>query len=182
MAELERTQPLAGRRFANSLILLEPASPCERISLRAEPDAVPSVGKALGLSLPVRPKTSASTDGTVALWLGPDEWLVLGPSGSGLASRLARLRKFSPSVVDVSHRNTAIIAEGSHTAVALNSGCPQDLSIQAFPQGACSRTILGKAEVILLRETPNRFRIECWRSFSDYVWNFLVDAARASLN
>lgn len=180
MAELERIHPLAGRRFANSFIQLEPAEPCERISLRAEAEAAPAIGKALGLSLPLRPKNSASADELVALWLGPDEWLILGPCGSGLAARLARLKKFSPSVVDVSHRNTAIIAEGSDAVLALNSGCPQNLSIQAFPQGACSRTIIGKSEVILLRESQDRFRIECWRSFSDYVWNFLVDAARAN--
>ncbi|MGI9402730.1 MAG: sarcosine oxidase subunit gamma family protein, partial [Rhizobiaceae bacterium] len=57
---------------------------------------------------------------------------------------------------------------------------PQNLSIEAFPTGACSRTILGKSEIIIHRETPDRFRIECWRSFSDYVWNFMVDAGKSA--
>ena len=48
----------------------------------------------------------------------------------------------------------------------------------AFPVGACSRTILGKVEIVLLRTADDAFRVECWRSFSDYVWTFLTEAAR----
>ena len=51
------------------------------------------VSKALGVKLPQKPKTSASDGGRTALWLGPDEWLVLGPDwsapdGAGLERRL----------------------------------------------------------------------------------------------
>ena len=42
-------------------------------------------------------------------------------------------------------------------------------------------TILGKAEIVLLREEDNVFRVECWRSFSAYVLAFLSDAARAPM-
>ena len=62
----------------------------------------------------------------------------------------------------------------------LNSGCPQDLSLDAFHVGSCSRTILGKSEVVLFREAENRFRVECWRSFFDYVWKYLADAAKSA--
>jgi sarcosine oxidase subunit gamma len=58
------------------------------------------------------------------------------------------------------------------------SGCPQDLSLAIFPVGACSRTILGKSEIVLLRTAEDAFRVECWRSFSDYVFAFLADAAK----
>ena len=59
----------------------------------------------------------------------------------------------------------------------LNAGCPQDLSLTAFPAGACSRTVLGKIEIVLLRVAEDAFRVECWRSFSDYAYAFLSDAA-----
>jgi sarcosine oxidase subunit gamma len=39
------------------------------------------LSKALGVKLPVKPKTSASTGGRTALWLGPDEWLVIDEAG-----------------------------------------------------------------------------------------------------
>ena len=60
----------------------------------------------------------------------------------------------------------------------ISAGCPQDLSLKAFPAGACARTLLGKTEVVLLREEADVFRVECWRSFSAYAFAFLAEAAR----
>jgi heterotetrameric sarcosine oxidase gamma subunit len=48
----------------------------------------------------------------------------------------------------------------------------------AFPVGACSRTILGKIEVVIWRTDKQSFRVECWRSFSTYAFDFLEDAAQ----
>ena len=70
-------------------------------------------------------------------------------------------------------------ASGPCAADLLNAGCPQDLSLAAFPVGACSRTILGKVEIVLLRTAETTFRVEVWRSFSDYAFAFLAQAARS---
>ena len=53
-----------------------------------------------------------------------------------------------------------------------------DSSRSSLPVGACSCTILGKSEIVLLRTGEEAFRVECWRSFSDYVFTFLTEAAR----
>ena len=82
------------------------------------------------------------------------------------------------SAVDVSHRNTALIVSGAAAADVINAGCPQDLSEEHFPVGACSRTILGKIEVVLLRTKKDTFRVEVWRSFSAYAFDFLATAAK----
>jgi len=82
------------------------------------------------------------------------------------------------SAVGISHRNVAFSVSGPAAEATLAAGCPQDLSLAAFPVGACSRTILGKIEVVLLRTGEDGFRVECWRSFSDYAWDFLTQAAR----
>ena len=37
------------------------------------------------------------------------------------------------SAVDISHRNVAVIVSGPGADVAINSGCPQDLSLAIFP-------------------------------------------------
>jgi sarcosine oxidase subunit gamma len=74
-------------------------------------------------------------------------------------------------------RNVAIAVTGSAAAATINSGCPQDLSLDAFPVGAASRTILGKVEIVLLRTATDGFLVECLRSFSDYVFAFLSEAA-----
>ena len=47
----------------------------------------------------------------------------------------------------------------------------------AFPVGAGTRTLLAKAEILLVRTAPDRYRVECWRSFATYVHGFLQEAA-----
>lgn len=173
----ERRSPLAGRHAAGPRVSITPAASAARVSLRAPAASLPALSKALGLALPVRPKTSASSGQRHALWLGPDEWLVIDEAGADLPALLRRIGALH-SAVDVSHRNTAILVSGPGAADVLNAGCPQDLSPVAFPAGACSRTILGKVEVVLLRTADEAFRVEVWRSFSDYAFTLLEEAAR----
>lgn len=172
----ERAHPLAGRRAAGADVEVLAAPPASRTSLRCGTDAMGAVSKALGLKLPDRPKTSSAKGSRAALWLGPDEWLVIDDKADPMTD-LAGV--YMPhSAVDISHRNTAMVVHGANAADLIAHGCPQDLSLEAFPVGACSRTVLGKAEIVLYRPKTGRFHIEVWRSFSDYVFTFLADAAR----
>ncbi len=180
MAELLRTHPLESRAFAISGISLTPANEAERVSLRAGKEAVAALGAACGVALPAMIGDSSAENGARAMKLGPDEWTIIAPHGTGLPAKIAETSGYLFSAVDISHRNTAIIVEGRKAANTLNSGCPRDLSLTAFPVGACTRTLLAKSEIVLLREGEHRFRVECWRSFSDYVWNYLCDAARSA--
>jgi sarcosine oxidase, subunit gamma len=174
----ERTAPLTGRMAATAQVSVTPAEPAYRMSLRARPDAVSALSKALGITLPSKPKSSETKATRSALWLGPDEWLVLD-SAKNPAADLAKVKTLH-SAVDISHRNTAILVNGAAAEATLSAGCPQNLSLRAFPVGASSRTILGKAEIVILRTGPQSFRVETWRSFSDYVMTFLSDAARGA--
>jgi hypothetical protein len=55
-----------------------------------------------------------------------------------------------------------------------SAGCPQDLSLETFPVGACSRTMFGKAEIVLFRTEEDTFRV----GVLALVWRFRVRAAR----
>ncbi len=180
MAEAERTHPLEERVYGGNSVSLTPVEACERISLRAEDKAVSALGRTIGLTLPKKPGTTATKGETSALWIGPDEWFITAPDGTGLEEKLNKAKTGLFSVVSINHRNTAITVSGSNAVNTLNSGCPRDLSSTAFPVGSCSRTLMGKAEIILWRTGETEFRVECWRSFSDYVWKHLVDAARSA--
>ncbi|MEA3533560.1 sarcosine oxidase subunit gamma [Rhizobium sp. CC-YZS058] len=184
MADAERAEPVSARRQAplaglhggSGVARLTPAAPATRLSLRARPDMVAALGAALGLALPIEPKSSASAGGRHALWLGPDEWLVIDETEADLMGALDAVTGLY-SATDISHRNTAILIEGPGAANALNAGCPQDLSLTVFPVGACSRTVFGKSEVVLYRTSDAAFRVECWRSFSPYVFGLLAEGA-----
>ncbi|RWO79525.1 sarcosine oxidase subunit gamma [Mesorhizobium sp.] len=173
---VERRPALAGEELSVTGVTLAVLPPAQRISLRAPDASVAALSKALGVELPRKPKTSAAKAGRTALWLGPDEWLVIDEVGRDPLADCAEVAVLH-SAVGISHRNVAISVIGPAAAATINSGCPQDLSLDVFPVGAASRTILGKAEIVLLRTATDAFRVECWRSFSDYVFTFLSEAA-----
>jgi sarcosine oxidase subunit gamma len=180
-----RTFVLEGREKKTSRVTIEPAGPAHRISLRAPIESLASLSRALGVKLPEQPMGSAfgksgdftGKGGRVALWLGPDEWLVIDTVGNDPMSDCAKVKALH-STADISHRHVAISVSGAAAADVLNAGCPRDLSLAAFPVGAAARTVLGKVEIVLLRTGEDAFRVECWRSFSDYTFTFLAEAAR----
>jgi len=178
MAEIaRRITALEGCAYEANGVSLTPAAVASRISLRAPEGSIAGLSTALDVELPQRPKTSAAEGPRSALWLGPDEWLVIDEKERDLAGICAQAGVLH-SAVDISHRNVGILVSGPRAQEILNAGCPQDLSLSRFPAGAASRTVFGKVEIILWRRGETAFRVECWRSFSEYVWNLLEKAAR----
>ena len=155
--------------------------PAARHILRGSPAVMIAAGDALGLSLSM-PACRASLHGTrAALWLGPDERLLLGEETSApdTARRLDEaLRHMPHSLVDISHRQVALAIAGPHAADELAAGCPLDLDRGAFPVGMCTRTVLAKAEILLWRVAEDGFHLEVWRSFAAYVSGLIAEAAR----
>lgn len=179
-AQAIRIDPLAGRVSGSAGVQITPAAPAARVSLRANPESANALSKALGLVLPLKPKSSSGNlPGRLAAWLGPDEWLIIDDTADPLAD--LRKTKVLHSAVDVSHRNTAILVSGKGARATLESGCPQNLSDAVFPVGAASRTVMGKIEVVIIRTGDAEFRVECWRSFSIYAFDFLSESARDCL-
>ncbi|MBY5555398.1 sarcosine oxidase subunit gamma family protein [Rhizobium leguminosarum] len=177
MADVAIRKPaLAGRFGGSAAVRLTTAPTASRVALRAPAESLAALSSALGLALPDAPKTSGRAGARSALWIGPDEWLVIDEAGADLMATLSGAGTLH-SATDVSHRNVAIIVSGPGAEATLSAGCPQDLSRSSFPIGAASRTIFGKAEIVLFRTEEDTFRVECWRSFSDYVFGLLNEAA-----
>ena len=180
MVDVKRDFALADRLFAGNGVSLTPLPPLERVSLRAGVGSSVALGKALGTPLPANPGGTETNKGVSTLWIGPDEWIILGRQGSGIIEKLDKVKDHSFSAVAIDHRNTGMTVAGPNAEIALNGGCPRDLSLAAFPVGNCSRTILSKAEIVLWRKGREVFHLECWRSFSDYVWKYLAESSRAA--
>ena len=169
-------------RFAATR-LLEPLPPVARYILRGGPAVRAAVEAAAKVGLPTQPCRAMAEAGRAALWLGPDEWLLIAPEneGAALAASLEQALAALPhSLVDVSHRQAACEVRGPQASVLLAAGCPLDLDASAFPIGMCTRTVLAKAEIVLWRSSASAFRLEVARSFVAYVSQFLAEAARAS--
>jgi heterotetrameric sarcosine oxidase gamma subunit len=175
----ERDHPLqlVPRNAARcAAVTLETVPPTRRIVIRAGREAAVVIGSALGVALPTTPCRSSRASERAALWLGPDEWLVLAEEGAELPTTHA-----AGSIVDVSHRDTTLAVSGPRAAWTINAVCALDLHLSAFPAGMCTRTMLSKAEIVLWRTAADTFRIEVARSFAPYVWACLEEARREFL-
>ena len=166
--------------IAGTRVSLRVAPPVARFVLRGT-DAITAAGQAFGVAIPTKPCTSATNGQRSALWLGPDEWLLLAPdaeAGQTHRELSAALEGIAGALVDVSHRQTALLVHGEKAASVLNAGVPLDLSLAAFPVGMVTRTIFEKAEIVLWRTASDSFRLEVWRSFAPYVLALLQAADR----
>jgi sarcosine oxidase subunit gamma len=115
---------------------------------------------------PVAPNTTATVGGRLVLWLGPDEWLVVGGAEKDYPDALA--------AVDVSANRVAFEMRGAARDV-LAQGC--SLDFDAFPVGGCAQTLLARAEVLLHRPAADVFTVFVRPSFAPYVRAWLDDAA-----
>lgn len=155
-------------------LTLTPAPDAARFILRGDPQAA----KAFGPAPP--PRLRASTKGErITVWLGPDEFLLIAPgeeAGAVQAELGDKLGGEPHALVDVSHRQVGLVLEGRLAARCLSAGCLLDLGLSAFPVSMATRTIFLKTEIVLVRQTDERFHVEVWRSFAPYLIGHLSEA------
>lgn len=190
-ASTDRASPLAGwgQRFAAEsaqpgAFAIREAPFASQLNLRgnaADPAFANAVRAVLGCDLPVAANTWNAGNDCTALWLGPDEWLVVAPDArnESLYSALrAGLRNVHHSVTDISANRTIIEISGEHARLVLAKGCPLDLHGSAFGPPQCAQTLLAKAQMILqCVDARPTFRIFVRISFAPYVAEWLTDAA-----
>jgi sarcosine oxidase subunit gamma len=130
--------------------------------------------------LPLEPNTSTEHEAGETLWLGPDEWLIVGPSGTaaGLTSALGMaFADVHHSTVDVSANRVAIELIHDDRAEMLSSACSLDLEAPAWSAGRCAQTLVGRAQV-LLQERRGTTRLFVRPSFAGYLVDLLLEVRR----
>lgn len=152
------------------------------VRLDAKSPAADAVGLALGLQLPLEPDTVVRAGDLTAVWLGPDEWLVVGRPGTqrDLESRVrSAAGGDAVSVTDVSAQRTTVLVTGPRARDLLSHGCPLDLHRRAFGPGRCAQTTLARTQILLVARDEARagFWVLVRSSFAGYLTDWLLDAA-----
>jgi len=140
-----------------------------------------AVRKVAGIELPTEPNTVVEGDECRAFWLGPDEWYIVGAPGredelvEALENALAG-QHFA--VNDLTSGLTTLELRGPRLRDVLAKGCTLDLHPRSFAAGQCAQTLVAHAGVLIrhVDDTPT-FEITVRRSFADYFWVWLEDAA-----
>jgi sarcosine oxidase subunit gamma len=159
-----------------------------QLDLRADPtDAVlmARLAEVIGAALPTEPNTAIVADDGIrhVLWLGPDEWLILGEPDTAPAIESAiraAIGEGHGAVVDVSANRTTLSISGPRARDLLAFGCSLDLDERRFKPGRCAQTMLARANVIIVPVGPAAepsFRVLVRPSFAAYLAAWLTDAA-----
>ncbi|MDE4063496.1 sarcosine oxidase subunit gamma [Phaeobacter gallaeciensis] len=153
--------------------------PVARFNLRIAPADLAVASKAFGLTLPTRIGQGAQKADRAAWCIGPDEWLLHASEADqqAIVAAFDKVRAKTPhSLVVISDRELTIGISGPAALVLLNTGCPLDLS--RIPVGGAKRTIFDYAQVTLIRDGEDAFRLEVWRSYYPHVRGLLDIATR----
>jgi sarcosine oxidase subunit gamma len=175
----ERTtrSPLAARRDDLAAIGAQLLPLLAQVDLRVDPELA---GRS-DLPLPLEPNTAIDDGERTTLWLGPDQWLILGAPGEErpiIAEVAAALDGVHRSIVDVSANRVAIELGGAHRFELLSHVCTLDLDPPAWGVGRCAQILLGRAQVIFHERTETT-GILVRPSFADYVVDLLRKARTA---
>ena len=135
----------------------------------------------LGLDLPKAPRTSNSFGDVKALWLSPDQWLVLcaREKAPALAADLAKaLEKTHALAVDVSDMRSIIRIEGERSREVMMKGCSLDFNDADFIPGYVRRARFAEIAALFSIVEENSIDLYVFRSYANYAWDFLLKAAR----
>jgi sarcosine oxidase subunit gamma len=135
-----------------------------------------AIARDRAMLLPWEANTVLREGNRAALWLGPDEWLVVGPrrAAAELSDELERsLTGAHHSVVDVSAARAVLDLSGPFVRDVLAMGCALDLHPTRWSGGMCAQTLLAKAQVILEQLDVSTTRLYVRPSFADYLVDWI---------
>ena len=169
------------------------------VGIRVAPGtpAAEAVAAAAGMPLPTgHGRVTGTAGATAILWIGPDEFLLVGPDGvgpaeigpagsdlraagtddAGTAAGLAGALGTEPGqAVDLSANRTTLELSGPSARAVLEKSCHLDLHPRAFAVGTAVATTLGPVQVLLWRTEELTWRIMPRASFAEYTARWLLD-------
>jgi len=130
---------------------------------------------ALGVRPPATPNTVASAGDRHILWLGPDEWLVIGAGPNPLRDALSGIHS---AVVDVTSSRKTLTVSGEGAEEIMAKAATLDFSVAAFPIGSCAQTNIARTQGIIWRRGAEEFALYIRSSFAPYLRAWLDDATQ----
>lgn len=138
-------------------------------------DALKSI---TGLSLPSEPLVSTENENTILNWISPDEFLLLVPEKTEfeIETQLRAAISGHFAIINVSGGQTVLELSGERAETILKKSSSYDIHPNNLPQGKVVTTIFAKSQLLLRRTGADSFQLIIRRSFSDYLWQWIIDA------
>jgi sarcosine oxidase subunit gamma len=190
MSEAVYTSPLGhledSRDAADLSISMSEVSDCGMIDLRGEAGLVKfrqAAKAALGIELPLKPRSAAVKGDVTALWLSVDQWLICCPR-SKAGALVDKLRKSLGAIhslaADVSDARTIIRLEGDNVREVLMKGSSIDFTLPEYTIGLVRRLMFAEIAALahIVADKPCAIDIYVFRSYADYTWKWIAATAK----
>ena len=145
-----------------------------------------AIGKNLNMLLPTEANTSTAGEVLTALWLSPDEWMLVSNKTisedtntyeveDNLINNVSKVNL--GAVTDVSDQFVMINIKGSKVFDLFETGSPFNFNKFKNKKGSVVQTILSHIDVIIHLTEINNVNLLVRRSFSQHLYSWLNDSA-----
>ena len=149
-------------------------------------DFITAIGKNLNMILPIEANTSTSGQTLTALWLSPDEWMLVSNETisektntyeveDNLINNISKVNL--GAITDVSDQFVMINIKGSKVFDLFATGSPFNFNEFKNKKGSVVQTILSHIDVIIHLTEINSVNLFVRRSFSEHLNSWLNDSA-----
>tara|TARA_B110000027_G_scaffold54418_1_gene59157 strand:+ start:97 stop:660 length:564 start_codon:yes stop_codon:yes gene_type:complete len=147
---------------------------------------ITAIGKSLNMILPTEANTSTSGETLTALWLSPDEWMLLSnkplsddtntyEAEDNLINNISKVNL--GAITDVSDQFVMINIKGSKVFDLFATGSPFNFNEFKDKKGSVVQTILSHIDVIIYHTEINEVNLLVRRSFSEHLYSWINDSA-----
>ena len=168
-------------------ISVKEISPIMKLNLRGKKrEFFTAVGKHLDMILPTEANTSSSSSKLTAIWLSPDEWMVVT---NELIEKNTKSYDLEESlynsisktnlgaVIDVTDQFVMLELKGSKIYELFSSGSPYNFNDFRKKKGSTTQTLLNNIDVIIQNRGENLVNLFVRRSFSEHLFSWINDSA-----
>ena len=168
-------------------ISVKEISPIMKLNLRGKKrEFFTTVGKHLDMILPTEANTSSSSSKLTAIWLSPDEWIVVSNEliekntnsydlEESLYNSISKTNL--GAVIDVTDQFVMLELKGSKIYELFSSGSPYNFNDFREKKGSTTQTLLNNIDVIIQNKSENLVNLFVRRSFSEHLFSWINDSA-----
>ena len=161
--------------------------PIMKINLRGKKrEFFTNIGKKLNMILPTEANTSTTSDKLTAIWLSPDEWMVVSNELVSKDTNKYELQEMLfnsiskttlGAVVDVTDQFVQLELKGENIYEIFSAGSPFNFNEFKEKKGSTTQTVLNHVDVILHHKEENLVNLFVRRSFAQHLWDWIGDSS-----
>jgi sarcosine oxidase subunit gamma len=173
-------------RHVSEKLAIAEISGRDLVQLAGWPDSFATVASRIyqlvGASLPQETNRASATGETTVLMVGPERLWIAAPVARSLGAALrAMVTPHEAVVTDLGHSRTVIRITGPSATALLARGVAIDLDDSAFPVDRFAQTAMREVSVLLHRVAGESFDLYVPRSFAEWLWDWLKEAAPSAV-